>query len=503
MNHSDFKFWIYSVLFFFIFPIIAYWGMVTNFHYDLFHPSWLWPAYNQYLLSMLDGRLDVPLEAIGAEGFLWKGKVYMYHGILPAVARLTVLPFVDLNSVPVSRLFIWLWTIAAAGALQWVVLKHYHNSARALSQKGLLITASILIWTASAYLPIVQNGSFYQEPYAASLFLMSVFLALFARDFLFRQTPEFFHLKTYALLAALSLHARPNVAIFLYLMTALLVLFSALSERGKQEALFNVRFMVKLVQKAFPAMLILGFSGVVLLLLNYLRFDNPLLLAQGDYGYRLLEGGSQKFCGYQQSGSFNILRILPHAHFYLFADYEFFKSVSSSLGLGYVAKGVPETRLIASWFIPLLALIVMIGYVLRLKAWRSLKDKLVNGMFILSLLSTLLILSYGTIEYRYSADLWMPFGFAILWSYALLMQKQHFLETAFQGVKRPFMLAVLGFCLIASPLYTMSHYELAYYNQCRRAGSYAEETGDSFVTNAATLELLRNPKPAQVILDCP
>ncbi|MDQ6809235.1 MAG: hypothetical protein M3Z64_07400 [Verrucomicrobiota bacterium] len=54
----------------------------------LFEPEEFCQFYDAQAISILDGRLDVPVTAIGTEAFVFRGKTYGYFGIGPALLRL-------------------------------------------------------------------------------------------------------------------------------------------------------------------------------------------------------------------------------------------------------------------------------------------------------------------------------------------------------------------------------------------------------------------------------
>ena len=402
MKISNAKFWILASLPFFILPSLVYMGLVTDFQYDLFHPAWLWQAYNQYALAIMDGRLDVPLEAIGYEGMLFNGKVYMYYGILPAVIRILISPFVDLETTSVSRLLIWFFLTTGVSITQWVVLEYFQRNSPSIRNYFLLVITSITLWFGSAHFTLVQNGSLYIEPYAFSLFLVSAYLALFARNVIFRNEVKL-PLKSFALISGLALFARPNIAIFLYLATVSLLAYQFIENKD--------------VKKSLIPLGILLIAGSLLLTINYLRFDNPFSLSAGYYAQSLIEDNRERICGYEQSGQFNLLRLLPQFLFYMNGDYGVYRDISDWLGLGFVRTEHPHAIIVQMWAIPFIALLYMIYSGGTCVSVSSDRQKLIAGLLLISLASTIAILSYVTVTIRYIADIWMPFGLALLWGH--------------------------------------------------------------------------------------
>lgn len=71
---------------------------------DLFAETFHGRTFNSMAVNLLQGRFDVDPAAIGMEGVPHNGRIYAGFGILPAIARLPLMPFLDLNTTPVARL---------------------------------------------------------------------------------------------------------------------------------------------------------------------------------------------------------------------------------------------------------------------------------------------------------------------------------------------------------------------------------------------------------------
>jgi hypothetical protein len=194
-----------------LFAITLTVGLATQWTFDLFQPQFLWKAYNHYFLSMLDGHLDVPVEAIGREGGYFNSKAYMYYGMLPAFVRALIFPFVDLTQTSVSYFSVLLFTLIGHAALQASFIAVYLKRTtldRDIFSFGLLVGLSCLLWFGSASFIISQNATLYHEPYAASLCLANIFLALLLKDGFFLKENRNISLIPYALLAGLCIHMR-------------------------------------------------------------------------------------------------------------------------------------------------------------------------------------------------------------------------------------------------------------------------------------------------------
>ena len=73
----------------------AYLWMLTMGRADLFQVHYFDDFFDAQARSFMDGRLDVPYEVAGFEGFLIDGKTYIYFGPVPALLRIPVLAVTD------------------------------------------------------------------------------------------------------------------------------------------------------------------------------------------------------------------------------------------------------------------------------------------------------------------------------------------------------------------------------------------------------------------------
>lgn len=81
----------------------AYLGVVTAGGYDLDARSRFGMVFNAMALNLVHGRFDVDPDVILFEAFIRDGRSYAYFGILSALVRLPLMPFVDLSALEVAR----------------------------------------------------------------------------------------------------------------------------------------------------------------------------------------------------------------------------------------------------------------------------------------------------------------------------------------------------------------------------------------------------------------
>lgn len=79
----------------FAFPMLLFLWFVTAGSWDLFRSERLGDFHDSQARSFLDGRIDVPPEAVHIEGIVVDGRTYLYFGPVPALLRLPVFVVTD------------------------------------------------------------------------------------------------------------------------------------------------------------------------------------------------------------------------------------------------------------------------------------------------------------------------------------------------------------------------------------------------------------------------
>jgi len=392
-------------------------GLSTNWTFDLFAPQFLWKAYNYYFLSLINGGFDVPVEAIGREGSFLDGKTYMYYGLLPALARVFLYPFVDLTQTPTSLFCIMLFTFTGLIVLQRALNKTFYNSQTGLFSQSNIIwfILTSISWLGSATFMISQGGTIYHEPYAASLCLFNIYLALLIKDGFFHSEPKSSNLLSYALLAALAIHTRMPMALALYLTTGLIFLIQAYRFQMANQQPKNIAVVALVsVRLYWPAIFILFVGGLSILVMNYIKYGNPMAFMGVNYGYSFLEGFSERKCNIVPTSEYaRFFRIIANVYIYLTGDWERHWSLTWHLKTGYGRWELPLMPLGILWLLPLLSVLASVGLLVK-----GIKQR-ANQMLLLGLLAisagALYQLSYPTITHRYTAELWAPFLLATVW----------------------------------------------------------------------------------------
>ena len=189
---------------------------------SLFMPTRFGLTFNSMLAHLLRGALDVDPAAIGAEGFLRDGRVYPYFGIVPALLRLPLLPFVDLARTDVTGLMCALAAWLAACCKFAAILR----AGRALppSPLGRIATLALIAATlfGGAQVPFLypslyQEAALFAGAFAALFVCLAIHGLLGARGF----TPAL--LAAMALAAVLALLTRVSTGLGLCLALVLLL----------------------------------------------------------------------------------------------------------------------------------------------------------------------------------------------------------------------------------------------------------------------------------------
>jgi len=365
--------------------------------------------YDLYFAALTHGHFDLPLRELRLEGhYAPDGTGYLYHGLGPLITRLPIAPFVQFPTGWLAALSIWLWSMAGnicchrAFNLAVAAAPIEEGKTRGAAQT----LVSVLVWMSGPAWILTSNGSFYNEPIGMAYAAGSAIILLLARC-AFGKGDLARSLVPLAVLAGLTLHARPHLAVGYYAGTCMIAAFVAW--RGTTRARL----------RAVLAVAVLGLFGALLLASNALRFHNASMMHGtfngGDvqYGWVYLGGesaDSDRARNFERYGQFNVRRILPDAIMYtvtpppigplkpLRDDLEdAFREMSPTVKFSRFED--PEIGIVFLW--PLMTILMVLGLAQR-SLWRMPQAA---GMLAVST-GSLLLLSYATITIRYHVDLW-------------------------------------------------------------------------------------------------
>jgi hypothetical protein len=410
--------------------------LATNGTFDLFQPSFLWKAYNHYFLSLIDGRLDVPAHGIGKEGSYIDDKVFMYYGMLPTLPRFFLHPFIDLNKLPASYFSILFFTLLGNVVLQHSIVKQYlickHAAKNVILPNSkfqiiFLVLISLIVWFGSATFLISQNATIYHEPYAAALCIVNIFLALLIRDGFFLGKFHYVNLMPYAFLAGLCTHARMPTALSLYLVTGLIMLVQICRQYPNISPIKRPHYLLWLaLLKYWKEVLVLGFFGLSILLLNFARYGDLFNFMGVNNGFVFFEGWSERQCSVIPHGTFHkINRIIVNTYVYLSGDWQNHWSLIRLFSTGYGRVEMPAAPIAVLWAAPITCFIIVMCR--SLLGLRLVFSRILLVFILAFSAGALFQLSYPTITHRYIAELWLPLGTCLLFCwYSYLVRPTQF-----------------------------------------------------------------------------
>ena len=365
--------------------------------------------YDELWLAITAGRLDLPARVLTAEGhYRPDGTGYLYHGIAPLLSRLALSPFIDIGTVSLAPVSIWFW--AVAGTLAWhgafarvAAANWTHGHATRDMVWSALLGA--LLWLGGPGLLLVSNFSLYHEPIAVAFALVGG-TAFVWTGFAADRFPTRRALVLLALFAAVSVHARPNVAIGLY--AAALAAVALHLRAGRRRA----------IPGAAAGLAILLAGGLGYLALNEARFGDA-----GTTHGSFEEGGAQYgfvFWGLEaedsirakafiEHGRFNVRRVPANAMLYVAPPPaalapRLYGAFSDLHGAMTAARGdyarIERPASGAVWFWTGFAALAALG----VASWRAALPYagLIGGVA----LAAGITLAYPTITLRYQIDLW-------------------------------------------------------------------------------------------------
>ncbi|WP_068117256.1 hypothetical protein [Tropicimonas marinistellae] len=369
--------------------------------------------YDQLFLALRDGRLDLPARVLRFEGHYWPdGTAHLYHGMAPLLTRVLLAPFVEIGTVSLAPVSVWFW--GTLGTFCWhmsfaeIARKHWPEDGRAGAVWAAVL--ALLVWLCAPGLLLVVNFVLYNEPIVVAYALTAAFVLVWTRT-VARERPIANVLWLLALLAAIAVHARPNVAVGLYAGTV----FAA--------GLVLLRDRWRAVRPALLAMAILFAGGVAFLGLNAAKFGNVgqthgTFEADGvQYGTTFwgadnIEG--KKAAAFIEHGRFNLARIPANLMVYGAAppqllasrSYDRVVALHASLTedrLGFIRIEKPGAGAIFLWTgFCVLAGIGLCSGIARLRPYA--------GLVLAAGTIAVVTLSYGTITLRYHVEIFPIIG---------------------------------------------------------------------------------------------
>jgi hypothetical protein len=320
-------------------------------------------VYNSMLLHLLHGQLDVDPDAIQWEAVITgDGKTYAYFGIVPALLRLPLLPFVDLRTTDVSALTCLAAVVLAAGAKLAALRAIAESVVDARARRPALIATAVIVLLAGAQIQFLR-ASVYQEAVLwagafAAVFVTLVVYALVDGGGFSRR-----RLTGLAALAGLAVLTRVSTGVGLCAALVALAICLLVREGGRRAA--------RMLAPAAVLVLLLAVAGAV----NYGRFGNPLTFHAPALQTRSHPDGVPALAHY---GAFNVRR-LPYGVMYYFTPVWFVRTADGTAPFAdFRARALDLVELPPSSFLlsdPLLVALAALGLATLLGRTRAAWDR--------------------------------------------------------------------------------------------------------------------------------
>ena len=378
------------------------------------YPDFGSDIYNAYFYRLLEGRFDLPLRMLNREGhYSADGTGILYHGIAPLLTRAVLHPFVALNQFPTAAFSIWLWATIGTGFYHLAAFQVVRKYAGQIPMIW-VVMGGAAIWICSPGFLLSTTTVLYNEPISVAYAAMAGAFYLMVRCALFGMTWRS-ALVPAALLAGVTLHARPHMAVGLYGGVGAMIAFAFWNDKRRA------------LMPAIVSLAILGVVGLSFMQLNSLRFGSATAThgkiggsddnSQVQFG-PVFFGTDYAINGrgvvFAEHGRFHPWRILPNALVYVL-DYPaagtqietLHRKVTESIsGNGFLEKPRYGMLFIWSAWIALMLVGLIAGRPRISGGMRALPLLLATGI------AAGLMLSYPTVTIRYRFDVW-PFVMAL------------------------------------------------------------------------------------------
>ena len=370
-------------------------------------------TFNSMLLHMIDGRFDVDPAVVGSEAFVRGGTTYAYFGVLPALLRLPLLPFVDLETTDVTIFSCVIAACIAALAKVNAVITIGMKSPPSRIQSITLSALTLTIVFGGSQIQFLKP-SVYQEAASWAGALASVFV-LCSVIGLIRGRFSTFLLVAMAVISGLALLCRVSTGLGLYVGLGLLLLSHIWLD-------FRVATLIRIIS---PVVVLLSFAmvcGVV----NYERWGNPLIfmpvhlnLFYAEHPYRLAL--------VDEYGEFNIKRVWYGLMYYFVPVWTIIRADGHTLFHEFQQRMMDGSELpISSFFVSDPLLLALSGIaVFGVWGQRVIKNEHGAALLIGLAVSPILMLTAMYMAFRYRIEFYPFFELsAFLGAYFLLASQR-------------------------------------------------------------------------------
>jgi hypothetical protein len=397
------------------------------------NPSEEWSlglVFNSMLFHILHGEFDVDFRSVGQEAFIREGKAYSYFGILPALLRVALVPFVDLAYDDPTRLSCLLAVLLALLCKLAAFCTVYRYAIGDI-RSALPFWPPLLILAFSGAQIMFLRPSFYEEPILWAGALSAAFTAYTLRGLLSDRIRDAKYLSVLALLAGGCMLTRVSTAMGTCAALVLLLGWNTYVDAKAHRlhssdpagymdffgdwmrAVRRRRFW----QPALILLLLLAAAGFV----NYHRFGNPLTFIDIRLQtlFSVVDERIRKIDDY---GNYSLLRIGFGLMYYLFPVWFIRSDDGTTVFSQFATKAVDLLELPPSSFLltdPLLLLGGMIGLATIVRRGRLSNDMRLGIAALAAglLLPALLMLGAISYSFRYRMEFYPLFEMCFFVAY--------------------------------------------------------------------------------------
>lgn len=271
----------------------------------VFTPSHHGMIFNSMALHLLEGRFDIDPSAVGDEAFVRDGRTFAYFGVLPALLRMPLVPFVDLATTDVEGFYrLVAMGLGSAGAV-WLVRLLLARMPAAAQGLGVVLLLAVLF--SGPVTMIGARSDVFNEVALWGWAIATWFLALLLPALDPSKDPSGRRLSGLAVLAGCAVLTRPTIGLGLLIALALLMLVLAWRQGGGRPfaGLFHAACKARFIAPALIALTFLAAAGGV----NHARWGNPLTFADVSLQVDMLAFYPDRRDRLETYGLFNIRRL--------------------------------------------------------------------------------------------------------------------------------------------------------------------------------------------------
>ena len=390
--------------------------LMTNGTFNLFGHEVLGLVFNSMFENMLHGKFTIDPEVLRYkdvfEAMVKDGKTYMYFGVVPALLRGLVAPFVDLNVTYVSRLSVLAGLFITVFFQVKAMLRIIGAFEPNLFIRRLYYVTLIGVLFSGPYVFLAVNASVYHEPIIWASVAVAVFNYFLIDVAMRRDLPNLSAINAVAVFAGICLLSRVNVAIGIYVgLPVLIFFFSYVNYHQRQKFVSRLEYPNNTgaddettggessgLRLVITPLVILFAFAVAYLGINYARWGNPLMSAY-------FEGYAERSKPLEKYGVFNPRRIPFAVRYYMIGTNEQRK---------FTRMEGPRVSMIATnFFLLLLGLFGAVCLIWKFRSDLRFHMPLIIGVACQGI-TVILALMFAALTIRYRMDMWGTISLCVM-----------------------------------------------------------------------------------------